>query len=62
MTTVGHRGNSAGIEGIVLNNSRIIAAIVLTALLAVAAVYLSGYLSLLLLGLDPGLLSFGTYY
>ncbi len=62
MSAVGHRGDNAAIQGIVLNNYRIVAALVFTAVCAVAAVYLSGYLTLLFLGLDPELLSFGTYY
>lgn len=43
-------------------NYRIVTALVLTVLLAVAAVYLSGYLTLMFLGLDTGLLSIGTYF
>ncbi len=45
-----------------MNNFRLIAALILTVLFAVAAVYLSGYLTLMFLGLDTGQLGFGTYY
>lgn len=48
------------VEGIALNY-RIVTALVLTLLLGVAAAYLSGYLTLIFLGLDTGLLSIGTY-
>ena len=43
-------------------NYRIATALVLTLLLAVAAIFLSGYLTLVFLGLDTGLLSFGSYF
>lgn len=45
-----------------MNNFRLIAALVLTLLFGVSAVYLSGYLTLMFLGLDAGQLGFGTYY
>lgn len=45
-----------------MDNKRLSAAVVATLLAAVAGNYLSGYLALIFLGLDTGLLGFGTYY
>jgi len=45
-----------------LNNPRLIISAVLAVLLAVAALYLSGFLTMLLLGLDAGSTGLGTYY
>ena len=45
-----------------MNNSRLFIALVLTALALVGGLYLSGYLALMFLGLDTGLLGIGTWY
>jgi type IV secretion system protein VirD4 len=45
-----------------LNNPRILISAVLAVILAIAALYLSGLLTLLFLGLDTGATKFGTYY
>ncbi len=45
-----------------MNNARLLIATALTVLLLVAAIYLSGYLALMFLGLDSGQAGFGTYY
>uniref|UniRef100_A0A8J8AZZ1 Type IV secretory system conjugative DNA transfer family protein n=1 Tax=Coralloluteibacterium stylophorae TaxID=1776034 RepID=A0A8J8AZZ1_9GAMM len=49
-------------EGSTLNNIHLLTAAALTALSPVAAAFLCGYLTLLLLGLDAGSVEFGTYY
>lgn len=45
-----------------MNNPRILISAVLAVILAIAALYLSGLLTLLFLGLDTGATNFGTYY
>lgn len=45
-----------------MNNNRILAAALLAVLFIVATIYLSGYLTLIFLGLDAGTAEFGTYY
>ena len=45
-----------------MTNYRAITAIVLSVLLLLAAIYLAGYLALVLLGLDGGQVGFTTYY
>ena len=45
-----------------MGNVRVLTALVLAVLAATAAVYLSGYLALLFLGMDGDLLRFGTYF
>lgn len=44
-----------------MTDSRLLAALATTLLAAVAALYLSGYLALMFLGLDPAGVGFGTY-
>jgi type IV secretion system protein VirD4 len=45
-----------------LGNVRVLTALVLALLATTAAIYLSGYLALLFLGMDGDLLRFGTYF
>mgnify|MGYP003578018215 CR=1 FL=1 len=45
-----------------MGNVRVLTALVLALLATTAAIYLSGYLALLFLGMDGELLRFGTYF
>jgi len=45
-----------------LGSTRVVIILALAALAAVGALYLSGYLALLFLGLDGGLVGAGTYF
>ncbi len=50
------------LRGNLLGNIRIVTAFVLAVLAVLGAVYLSGYLTLLFLGIDGRLIEFGTYF
>ncbi len=45
-----------------MGSTRVVIILVLAVLATIGAIYLSGYLALLLLGLDGGIVGFGTYF